>query len=129
MTKDEILRCIEEISGKLVELQRAVEQLPDAVQASQVRPLPEPGRENPVPARSRVMQLADKAMLRSVVTKSFGEMNIHGKPIGAENVQAIIAACGVRPEDNTFSRGIVEMRADVLSGKNLKSLLAPEGRS
>lgn len=112
MTKDEILRCIEEISGKLVELQRAVEQLPDTVQASQVRPLPEPGRENPVPARSRVMQLADKATLRSVVTKSFGEMNIHGEPIGAENVQSMIAACGVRPEDNAFSRGIVEMREE-----------------
>ena len=58
------------------------------------------------------MQLADKTMLRSVVTKSFGEMKIHGEPIGAENVQAIIAACGVRPVDNAFSLGIVEMREE-----------------
>ena len=112
MTKDDILRYIEEIGDKLAELHRAVEQLPDTVQASQVSPLPEPGRENTGPARLRVMQFADKATLRSVVTKSFGEMNIHGEPIGAENVQAMIAACGVRPEDNAFSRGIVEMREE-----------------
>ena len=112
MTKNDILRSIEEIEGKLAELQRAVEQLPDTVEARQASPLPEPGRENTGPARSRVMQLADKATLRSVVTKSFGEMNIHGEPIGAENVQAIIAACEVRPEDNAFSRGIVEMREE-----------------
>ena len=65
-----------------------------------------------MPARSRVVQLADKARLRSVVTKSFEGMNIRGEPIGAESVQAMIAACGVRPEDNTFSRGIVEMREE-----------------
>jgi hypothetical protein len=112
MTKDDILRSIEEICGQLAELHRVVEQLPDTVQASQVSPLPEPGRESTGPARSRVMLLVDKATLRSVVTKSFGEMNIHGEPIGAENVQSMIAACGVRPEDNALSRGIVEMREE-----------------
>jgi hypothetical protein len=112
MAKDDILRSIEEIEGKLAELHRAAEQLPDMVEARQASPLPEPGRENAVPARSRVVQLVDKATLRSVVTKSFEEMNIRGEPIGAENVQAMIAASGVRPEDNAFSRGIVEMREE-----------------
>jgi hypothetical protein len=72
--------------------------------------LPEQGRDNTVPERSRVVQFVDKAQLRPVLTKSFEEMNIRGEPVGAENVQAMIAACGVRPEDNAFSRGIVEMR-------------------
>jgi hypothetical protein len=112
MIRDDILRCIEEIDGKLAELRRTVEQLPYTVQASQAGPLPEPGGENTVPARSGVVQFVDKANLRPVVTKSFGEMNIHGEPIGAESVQAMIAACGVRPEDNAFSRGIVEMREE-----------------
>ena len=112
MTNYDIIRYIEEIIDKLAELHQVVEQLPNTVQASQVSPLPEPGRESAGPARSRVMQLVDKATLRSVVTKSFGEMNIHGEPIGAENVQSMIAACGVRPEDNAFSRGIVEMREE-----------------
>jgi hypothetical protein len=106
------LRRIEEIKGKLAELHRAVEQLPDPAEAKLASPLPEPGRENPVPARSRVVQLADKARLRSVVTKSSEGMNIRGEPIGAESVQAMIAASGVRPEDNAFSRGIVEMREE-----------------
>jgi hypothetical protein len=79
MTKNDILRYIEEIGDKLAELHRVVEQLPDTVQPSKVSPLPAPGRESTGPARSRVMQLVDKAALRSVVTKSFGEMNIHGE--------------------------------------------------
>ena len=112
MTKDDILRSIEEIEGKLAELHRALEQLPDTAEARQASPLPEPGREKTGPARSRVVQLADKETLRSAVTKSFEEMNIRGEPIGAESVQAMIAASGVRPEDNAFSRGIVEMREE-----------------
>ena len=47
-----------------------------------------------------------------MVTKSFEGMNIRGEPIGAESVQAMIAASGVRPEDNAFSRGIVEIREE-----------------
>jgi hypothetical protein len=112
MIKDAILRCIEEIDGKLAELRRAVEQLPATMEVSQAGPLPEQGREDTTPARSRGVQFVDKTKLRPVVTKSFGEMNIRGEPIGAENVQAMIAACGVRPEDNAFSRGIVDMREE-----------------
>lgn len=63
------LRCIEKIEGKLAELPRAVEQLPDTAEAKLASPLPEPGRESTVPARSRVVQLADKAMLCSAVTR------------------------------------------------------------
>ena len=48
MTKDAILRFIEEIDEKLAELRRAIEQLPETVEASQAGPLPEPGRENTV---------------------------------------------------------------------------------
>jgi hypothetical protein len=106
------LRCIEEIEGKLAELHRAVEQLSDTAEARLASPSPESGRENTVPARSRVVQLADKATLRFAVTKSFEEMNIRGEPIGAESVQAMMAASGVRPEDNAFSRGIVEIREE-----------------
>jgi hypothetical protein len=93
-------------------LRRAIEQLPETLEASQAGSLPEPGRENTVLIRSQVVQFVDKAKLRPVVTKSFEEMNIRGEPIGAENVQAMIAACGVRAEDNAFSRGIVEMREE-----------------
>jgi hypothetical protein len=110
MTKDDILRFIKEIYGKLAELHSAIEQFPDTMQASQANPSPESGAEITIPTRSQAMLFVDKTKLRPVVTKSFAEMNIYGESIGAENVQAMIAACGVRPEDNAFSRGIVEMR-------------------
>ena len=44
--------------------------------------------------------------------KSFEEMNIRSELIGAESVQAMIAASGVRPEDSAFCRGIAEMREE-----------------
>ena len=43
---------------------------------------------------------------------AFAEMGIQGEPVGAEKVQEMIAACGVKPEDNVFSRGIIEMREE-----------------
>jgi hypothetical protein len=112
MTKDDILRFIEEINSKLAELHQAVEQLPDTMKASPASLLSELGRENTAPARSGVVQVVDKGELRPVVTKSFEQMNIRGEPIGAESVQAMIAACGARPEDKAFSRGIIEMREE-----------------
>ena len=40
-------------------------------------------------------------------------MGIEGcKPIGAEQVQQQILAEGIRPEDNVFSRGIIDMREE-----------------
>lgn len=112
MTKDTIRRLIEEIDDKLAELRRAVEELPDTMDITQAGPWPEQGKENTAPERSRVVQFLDKVACRPVLIESFREMNIRGEPIGAENVQAMIAACGIRPEDNAFSRGIVEIREE-----------------
>ena len=79
MTKDDILRFIEEIHSKLAVLHWAVDQLSNTKQASQAGPLSEPGRENTALARSRIVQVVDKTQLHSVVTKSFEEMNIRGE--------------------------------------------------
>jgi len=40
------------------------------------------------------------------------QMGVCGQPIGAEKVQEMMTAGGVRPEDNEFSRGIIEMREE-----------------
>jgi hypothetical protein len=40
------------------------------------------------------------------------QMGIHGKPIGAEKLQEMMRAHGVKPEDNILSRGIIEMREE-----------------
>jgi benzoyl-CoA reductase/2-hydroxyglutaryl-CoA dehydratase subunit BcrC/BadD/HgdB len=53
-----------------------------------------------------------KEKQRQAFAKLFEKMGIHGEPIGAENVQKMIAACGIKPEDNEFSRGIIAMREE-----------------
>ncbi|MCI0388840.1 MAG: hypothetical protein MOB07_08760 [Acidobacteria bacterium] len=40
------------------------------------------------------------------------EAGIRGEPISAEELQKMFAECGVNPEDNEFSRGIIEMREE-----------------
>lgn len=40
------------------------------------------------------------------------EMGIQGEPISAEKLQQMIADYGIKPEDNEFSRGIIEMREE-----------------
>jgi hypothetical protein len=63
-------------------------------------------------ARLSGVALADQATISAAVAKAFAEMGITGEPIGAEKVQEMIAACGIKPEDNEFSRGIIEMREE-----------------
>jgi hypothetical protein len=60
----------------------------------------------------RTVQFVDKPKLRPLIAKVFEEMGICGEPIGAEKVQALIAACQVKPKDNVFSQGIIEMREE-----------------
>ncbi|MBI1930632.1 hypothetical protein HYR99_41100 [Candidatus Poribacteria bacterium] len=61
---------------------------------------------------SPTITFVDKEKLRPIVDKVFEAMGIHGEPIGAEELQKMVAACGVKPEDNIFSRGIIEMREE-----------------
>ena len=53
-----------------------------------------------------------RAAFAAAWIKALEQMGIRGQPIGAENVQAMIAACGFKPEDNEFSRGIIAMRKE-----------------
>jgi hypothetical protein len=39
-------------------------------------------------------------------------MGITGEPIGAELVQEMMRACGMQPDDNAFSQGIIAMREE-----------------
>ncbi|MGH9845022.1 MAG: hypothetical protein ACREEM_40420 [Blastocatellia bacterium] len=55
---------------------------------------------------------AENEKLRPLLDKVFDSLSATNKPIGAEKVQELVAACGVDPEDNSFSRGIIEMREE-----------------
>jgi hypothetical protein len=70
--------------------------------------------ETPVERGARLLReaKANQAALSAGIAKAFAEMGISGEPIGAEKVQEMIAACGFKPEDKEFSRGIIEMREE-----------------
>ncbi len=55
---------------------------------------------------------AENEKLRPMMDKVFKALGATLEPIGAEKVQEMVAACGVNPEDNSFSRGIIEMREE-----------------
>jgi hypothetical protein len=112
MAKISILQCVQAIESKLVELRRVAEQLPEVTESisdssSYAQESIDTKMEH-LPA----VQFVDKTRLRPVIARAFAEMGIHGAPIGAEKVQEMIAACGVQPETNTFSQGIIEMREE-----------------
>ena len=96
---------IEEIQQKLKQIENEVAQLraqlnrwlAQSSQSTQLEP---------------TIQLVDKEKLRSLTAKTFEEMGIRSEPIDAEKLQEMITACGVKAEDNIFSRGIIEMREE-----------------
>jgi len=58
------------------------------------------------------LQFVDKKKLRPLMDKVFDGMRIPADPVPAEKVQALVQACGVKPETNEFSRDIIQMREE-----------------
>jgi len=103
MAKIDILRCVQAIESKLAELRRVAEQLPEVTESIS---------DSSSIEHLLTGQFVDKTRLRRVIAQAFAEMGIHGAPIGAEKGQEMIAACGIQPDTNTFSQGIIEMREE-----------------
>ncbi|MGH9751411.1 MAG: hypothetical protein ACREA2_01385 [Blastocatellia bacterium] len=57
---------------------------------------------------------AENERLRPYIERVFEEMGINTdeEPLTAEEIQKLIAAEGVKPEDNLFSRMLIEMREE-----------------
>lgn len=70
------------------------------------------------PAEWRAARLArvraENEGLRPYIEKVFKEMGIatDEEPLSAEEIQELIVAEGVKPEDNLFSRTLIEMREE-----------------
>jgi hypothetical protein len=47
-----------------------------------------------------------------LAAKVLEEMGIQGEPIGAQRLREMMIAEGVNPEDNEFSRTLIEMREE-----------------
>ena len=89
-TLDKLLIKTERIERELAEVRQALEEL----------------RLEPT------IQFVDKEKLRPLTAKAFEEMGVRSEPIDAEKLQKMVAACGVKAEDNIFSQGIIEMREE-----------------
>jgi hypothetical protein len=111
MTKSTLLRWLDEVASKLGEMRTALEQLPDMKDGLGDR-VTEQGSKEIAADRLRMVRFVDKEKLRPIVDNAFAAMGVRGEPIGAEKVQEMIAAGGVRPEDNILSRGIIDMREE-----------------
>ncbi|MFQ5676400.1 MAG: hypothetical protein ACE5G1_10925 [bacterium] len=59
----------------------------------------------------------EKEALRRIADQSFAEMGIHCPPIPPEELQKMMLESGIRPEENLFSRGIIDQRYTKGKGK------------
>ncbi len=101
-TIDELLIRTDRIEQELAEVRQALEEF---------RPTKSLTPEERAAARlERVRSKNEKLTL--LIDKAFEKMGITGEPIGAEKLQEMLAAEGVEPEENSFSRGIIKMREE-----------------
>ena len=54
----------------------------------------------------------NQVTISAAIAQAFAEMGITSAPIGAEKVQEMMRACGVKPDANEFSEGIIAMREE-----------------
>ncbi|MFN0107780.1 MAG: hypothetical protein ACKVZH_02930 [Blastocatellia bacterium] len=110
----------DELKGKIagaVKVRVMPEENPILGDTPNNEPLKTPAREIDLEAAERGARMRRNAKLNqerlaAAWSAAMREMGIQGKPIGAENLQKLMIAEGVNPEDNQFSRGIIEMREE-----------------
>lgn len=95
-----------------VEVAEALRQVRE-IKLTQEEPTPELTPEERRAARLAQVR-AENERLRPYIEKVFEEMGIGAdeEPLSAEEIQELIAAEGVKPEDNLFSRMLIEMREE-----------------
>lgn len=98
---------VAQLEAKLVRLETEVSEALQEVRQIKLTMTPDERRAARI-ARVR----AENEKLRPLLEKAFQALGATNPPIGAEKVQEMVAACGVDPEENLFSRGIIEMREE-----------------
>jgi hypothetical protein len=98
---------VAELEKRVTALEREISSLRQLLEA---RPI----KETPAEAGARMLREAKRsqAELEAVWARVKEQMGIRGQPIGAEKLQAMMLAEGIKPEDNILSRGITEMREE-----------------
>jgi len=98
---------LEELEKRLARVEQKVTRLQQLVEKP---PILETAAERG--ARLLAQARRDKARLKAAAVKVFKEMGIQGEPVPPEKLREMMAACGIKPEENLFSRGIMEMREE-----------------
>ena len=105
------MATLEEIRGRLLAIRRELDEVYEALeQLEDSQPVhPQPGQGG----RPAGTGFTDKEALREAFEELFRQMGVeHVKPIGAVALQEMMLMAGVKPEQNLFSRGIIEMREE-----------------
>ena len=99
-TLEELERRITRMEQELARLQQLVEKPPQT--------------EMPAERGAQLFREAQRnqTTISAAIAQAFAEMGITGEPIGAEKVQEMMRACGLRPDANEFSQGIIAMREE-----------------
>jgi hypothetical protein len=98
---------LEGIAQRLAALEEEVARLRERVEGP-------PVDETPAERGARLLReaRAGQAALSAGWDKAMEQMGIRGEPVGAQKVREMMAADGIKPEDNEISRGIIEMREE-----------------
>ena len=98
---------VKELAKRVSELEQEVARLRELVEKK-------PREETPAERGARLLReaKASQAAISAAVAKAFEQMGITGEPVGVEKLREMMIASGIKPEDNVFSRGIIEMREE-----------------
>jgi hypothetical protein len=97
-TLEELEQRVMQIEQELAHLRQRVERLPH--------------EETPAARGARLLReaKASQGAISAAVAKAYAEMGITREPVGPEKLREMMAECGVKAEDNVFSREIIAMR-------------------
>jgi hypothetical protein len=101
------MATLEELERRVAALEQEVAQLR---KEEEHRVASETGAER----AARALRESKRSHARMVAAwnAALKEMGIEGEPVGAKKLQEMMLAAGINPEDNEFSRGIIEMREE-----------------
>lgn len=101
-TVTELAAKLQRIENEVAEVRRDLEQMQSK------RPL----TEEEWMARRLERVRAENEKLLPYIDAAFRAMGVSCEPVSAEMAQRAIAESGINPEENLFSRGIIEMREE-----------------
>ncbi len=94
-----------ELEQRVAALEREVSRLRQLLEAR-------PSAETPAGPGFRLLTEAEQTEWVAAWDRLIENTGFRPEPIGAEALQARLLASGIKPEDNAFSRGIIEMREE-----------------